>query len=77
MSSRFPMRAMEHGGKDPCPIPCSVPRVGGGQQGGNSQVWEGVLITSLAGGMEDWKDRKSQGVVRVRPYGLVLWVSQL
>lgn len=64
------MRAMEHGGKDPCPIPCSVPRVWGGQQGGNSQVWEGVLR------MEDWKDRKSQGVVRVRPYGLVLWVSQ-
>ena len=30
MSSRFPVRAVEHRGKDPCPIPCSVPRGGGG-----------------------------------------------
>ena len=48
---------------------------GGGGAAGWRQpgLGEGILVT--AGRMEDWKSRKSQDVVRVRPYGPVLWIS--
>ena len=48
---------------------------GGGGAAGWRQpgLGEGILVT--AGRREDWKSRKSQDVVRVRPYGPVLWIS--
>ena len=47
---------------------------GGGAAGWRQPGWgEGILVT--AGRMEDWKSRKSHDVVRVRPYGRVLWIS--
>ena len=73
VSSSFPTRARDHEGKDPPSAPCRASRGVGAAGWRQPGLGEGILIT--AGRMEDWKSRKSQDVVRVRPYGLVLWVS--
>lgn len=70
------VRAMDCDCKEPHSAPCMVSLEGWAAAGWDGQVliqWEGVPHASLAGGMENWKDRKSQRVVRVR---LVLWSNQ-
>ena len=70
---KFPHKSQRPRGQRP--TICSLQSLRGVGAAGWRQpgVGEGILIT--AGRMGDWKSRKSQDVVRVRPYGLVLWVS--